>query len=240
MAPAGEFFNCIGTPLVCAGRSFCSPRPPTGVSRRGFGHRNRFYGNGLRPPTKWCNPYRKADCETASVWPHSFILHPLSFILYPSALRLFSPGIVEAAVSRIIGVSRTRRNRRMAAPGLATFAPRWSTVIRALWVTMRYWIITYDPRRRTFTEQYEFPELPLKVGSRYRGFHRFDLTTCIACEACAGPARPIASTSASSGSPGARASRSPASRSTTGSACSVRCASTPARWTAFSWAHRTI
>jgi NADH-quinone oxidoreductase subunit I len=59
------------------------------------------------------------------------------------------------------------------------------TVIRALWVTMRYWVITYDPRRRTFTEQYEFPELPLKVAPRYRGFHRFDLTTCIACEACA-------------------------------------------------------
>ncbi len=60
-----------------------------------------------------------------------------------------------------------------------------ATVIQALWVTMRYWIITYNPRRRTFTEQYEFPELPLKVAPRYRGFHRFDLTTCIACDACA-------------------------------------------------------
>jgi NADH-quinone oxidoreductase subunit I len=44
---------------------------------------------------------------------------------------------------------------------------------------------TYDPRRRTFTEQYEFPELPLRIAPRYRGFHRYDLTTCIACEACA-------------------------------------------------------
>ena len=34
------------------------------------------------------------------------------------------------------------------------------TVLRALWVTVRYWIITYNPRRRTFTERYEFPELP--------------------------------------------------------------------------------
>ena len=25
----------------------------------------------------------------------------------------------------------------------------------------------------------------MKVAPRYRGFHRFDLTTCIACEACA-------------------------------------------------------
>jgi NADH-quinone oxidoreductase subunit I len=60
-----------------------------------------------------------------------------------------------------------------------------ATVIQALWVTMRYWVITYNPRRRTFTEQYEFPELPVKVAPRYRGFHRFDLTTCIACDACA-------------------------------------------------------
>ena len=82
-----------------------------------------------------------------------------------------------------------------------------ATVIQALWVTMRYWIITYNPRRRTFTEQYEFPELPLKVAPRYRGFHRFDLTTCIACDACRGPARPIAFTSASSGSRVGRASR---------------------------------
>ncbi len=58
------------------------------------------------------------------------------------------------------------------------------TVLRALWVTMRYWVITYNPRRRTFTEHYEFPELPLQVAPRYRGFHRFDLTSCIACEAC--------------------------------------------------------
>jgi NADH-quinone oxidoreductase subunit I len=58
------------------------------------------------------------------------------------------------------------------------------TVIQALWVTMRYWIVTYNPRRRTYTEEYEFPELPVPVSTRYRGFHRFDLTTCIACEAC--------------------------------------------------------
>lgn len=59
------------------------------------------------------------------------------------------------------------------------------TVVHALWVSMRYWIRTYGPQRRTFTEQYEFPELPLKVSPRYRGFHRYDLTSCIACEACA-------------------------------------------------------
>jgi NADH-quinone oxidoreductase subunit I len=59
------------------------------------------------------------------------------------------------------------------------------TVAKALWVTMRYWIITYDPLRKTFTEKFEYPELPVKVGPRFRGFHRYDLTTCIACERCA-------------------------------------------------------
>lgn len=60
-----------------------------------------------------------------------------------------------------------------------------ATVAEAMWVTVRYWGRTYDPDRRTFTEQYEYPELPLAVASRFRGFHRFDLTTCIACERCA-------------------------------------------------------
>lgn len=59
------------------------------------------------------------------------------------------------------------------------------TVAQALRVTIRYWIVTYDPRRRTFTERYEYPELPLQVSRRYRGFHRFDLTSCIACDRCA-------------------------------------------------------
>jgi NADH-quinone oxidoreductase subunit I len=59
------------------------------------------------------------------------------------------------------------------------------TVVVALWVCLRYWLRTYDPRRRTFTEQYEYPELPAKIYPRFRGFHRYDLTTCIACERCA-------------------------------------------------------
>jgi len=60
-----------------------------------------------------------------------------------------------------------------------------TTVAKALAVTMRSWISTYDPQRKTFTEQYEYPELPVTVAPRYRGFHRYDLTTCIACERCA-------------------------------------------------------
>jgi NADH-quinone oxidoreductase subunit I len=60
-----------------------------------------------------------------------------------------------------------------------------TTVVVALWVSMRYWIKTYKPRRGTFTEQYEYPELKVRVAPRFRGFHRYDLTSCIACERCA-------------------------------------------------------
>ncbi len=59
------------------------------------------------------------------------------------------------------------------------------TVANAMFVTLRYWFRTYDRERKTFTEHFEYPELPAPVTSRYRGFHRFDLTTCIACERCA-------------------------------------------------------
>ncbi len=59
------------------------------------------------------------------------------------------------------------------------------TVAVALWVSVRYWFRTYNPRRKTFTEHYEYPELPTVVSPRFRGFHRYDLTTCIACERCA-------------------------------------------------------
>ena len=59
------------------------------------------------------------------------------------------------------------------------------TVASALGVCLRYWLSTYHPRRGTFTEQYEYPELPARIYPRFRGFHRYDLTTCIACERCA-------------------------------------------------------
>jgi NADH-quinone oxidoreductase subunit I len=59
------------------------------------------------------------------------------------------------------------------------------TLLNSLWVGMRYWIRTYDPSRRTYTEQYEYPELPAALRSRFRGFHRYDLKACIACERCA-------------------------------------------------------
>ena len=59
------------------------------------------------------------------------------------------------------------------------------TVAHGMWITLRTWFKTYQPERKTFTEHFEYPELPVPVAARYRGFHRFDLTTCIACDQCA-------------------------------------------------------
>jgi NADH-quinone oxidoreductase subunit I len=57
------------------------------------------------------------------------------------------------------------------------------TVAQGMYITLWYFLQTY--RRRTFTERFEYPELPVPVKPRYRGFHRFDLTTCIGCDKCA-------------------------------------------------------
>jgi NADH-quinone oxidoreductase subunit I len=58
-----------------------------------------------------------------------------------------------------------------------------STVVKGLAVTIGVMRKTYQ--RKAFTQIYEYPEVPVPVKARYRGFHRFDLTTCIACEKCA-------------------------------------------------------
>src|SRR5262249_23302831 len=54
------------------------------------------------------------------------------------------------------------------------------TVSQGMYVTLWYFVQTY--RRQTFTERFEYPELPVPVKPRYRGFHRYDLTTCIGCD----------------------------------------------------------
>ena len=59
------------------------------------------------------------------------------------------------------------------------------TVAKTMLLTLRYWLITYRGDRGTFTEKFEYPEKPVPVSARYRGFHRYDLTTCIACDQCA-------------------------------------------------------
>ncbi|HLJ12378.1 MAG TPA: 4Fe-4S binding protein, partial [Planctomycetaceae bacterium] len=40
-------------------------------------------------------------------------------------------------------------------------------------------------QRKAFTQIYEYPEVPVPVKARYRGFHRYDLTACIGCDKCA-------------------------------------------------------
>lgn len=59
------------------------------------------------------------------------------------------------------------------------------TIASSLWTGLCYWLRTYDPKVLTYTEHYEYPELPAKILPRFRGFHRYDLTSCIACERCA-------------------------------------------------------
>jgi NADH-quinone oxidoreductase subunit I len=70
-------------------------------------------------------------------------------------------------------------------PWLGNVVEAVSTVGYGMWVTLRTWFKTYRPERQTFTEHFEYPELPVPVAARFRGFHRFDLTTCIACDQCA-------------------------------------------------------
>lgn len=57
------------------------------------------------------------------------------------------------------------------------------TILASMYVTLKYFLRTY--RRGTFTERFEYPEKPVPVRPRYRGFHRFDLTACIGCDKCA-------------------------------------------------------
>jgi NADH-quinone oxidoreductase subunit I len=114
------------------------------------------------------------------------------------------------------------------------------TVANGMLVTLRYWVVTYDPKRKTFTDQFAYPELPVPVAPRYRGFHRYDLTTCIACDQCA-KACPvdciyIGKERVTQG----KGFKSRVLRSTTASACSAPCALILAPWTASSWAPPTI
>src|SRR5450756_760714 len=58
-----------------------------------------------------------------------------------------------------------------------------STVLQGMWITLVTMGKTYQ--RKAFTQIYEYPEVPVPVKARYRGFHRYDLTTCIGCDKCA-------------------------------------------------------
>jgi NADH-quinone oxidoreductase subunit I len=57
------------------------------------------------------------------------------------------------------------------------------TIAKGMYVTLWYFAQTF--RRKAFTQHFAYPETPIPVRPRYRGFHRFDLTTCIGCDKCA-------------------------------------------------------
>ncbi|GIW82382.1 MAG: hypothetical protein KatS3mg105_4189 [Gemmatales bacterium] len=71
------------------------------------------------------------------------------------------------------------------------------SVAQGMYVTLWYFFQSYRQNRLfafmtpkfggggTFTNFFEYPEFPVPVKPRYRGFHRFDLTTCIGCDKCA-------------------------------------------------------
>jgi NADH-quinone oxidoreductase subunit I len=58
-----------------------------------------------------------------------------------------------------------------------------STIGSGLFVTLATAIQTY--RRKPFTTSFAYPENPVPIRPRYRGYHRFDLTACIGCDKCA-------------------------------------------------------
>jgi NADH-quinone oxidoreductase subunit I len=57
------------------------------------------------------------------------------------------------------------------------------TIARGMYVTLQTFVQSF--RRKAFTQHFEYPERPVPIRPRYRGFHRFDLTTCIGCDKCA-------------------------------------------------------
>lgn len=58
-----------------------------------------------------------------------------------------------------------------------------TTIASGMYVTLETFVNTY--RRQSFTQHFEYPEKPVPIRPRYRGFHRYDLTTCIGCDKCA-------------------------------------------------------
>lgn len=99
--------------------------------------------------------------------------------------RTHKSGVVPGAGLRMAGTAQARAEVTALRSWFRNIFTAVWTVGAALWVTLRTWIRTYSARRKTFTEHYEYPELPLVVADRYRGFHRWDVTSCIACAACA-------------------------------------------------------
>ena len=57
------------------------------------------------------------------------------------------------------------------------------SIAAGMYVTLWYFVQSF--RRGTFAGHFAYPEQAIPIRPRYRGFHRFDLTTCIGCDKCA-------------------------------------------------------
>lgn len=66
---------------------------------------------------------------------------------------------------------------------LGNIAHSITSIASGMFITLLYAVRTF--RRQAFTQQFEYPEKPVPIRPRYRGFHRFDLTACIGCDKCA-------------------------------------------------------
>jgi NADH-quinone oxidoreductase subunit I len=131
-------------------------------------HRNR-HGHGARGAIIGCEDGTHVYNSIANAFA-TFLIYPVNLSL--SARQLLSNESWHKWLGKMLN---WLRNVWLAI----------STVGRGMWVTLSYWFKTYRPDRGTFTQKFEYPEKPVPVAARYRGFHRFDLTTCIACDQCA-------------------------------------------------------
>jgi NADH-quinone oxidoreductase subunit I len=97
---------------------------------------------------------------------------PLSIVNCPLFPRLYNYDSSELINERFV-MRLWFRNIRLAI----------RTIAEGMYVTLDNLVLTF--RRKAFTQHFEYPEVPVPIKARYRGFHRFDLTTCIGCDKCA-------------------------------------------------------
>ncbi len=117
---------------------------------------------------------------------------------------------------------------------------RWSIKSVAQGCTLPFGTSSRPYRRKTFTERYEYPELPVPVKPRYRGFNTaLTLRPALGATNASGHALSIAFTSKRSRTRLAKASELTGSKSTIQSACSALCALIPVPSIASSWAQLT-
>src|SRR3984885_12947315 len=100
--------------------------------------------------------------------------------------KLISPGISECGRNASLlqsPISPAQHRGAIMRTWFRNVALATTTIARGMYITLWYFVQSY--RRKAFTQYFEYPEKPVPIRPRYRGFHRFDLTTCIGCDKCA-------------------------------------------------------